>query len=442
MTTPPPRQPGRRICIVGAGPCGLAALKNILAAGLDDVVCYDESYTIGGTWVFDERADRTSVYETTHIISSKALSAFEDYPMPADYPDFPSHQQMRAYFNQYAQRFDLMPYIRLRTRVLEASLRPDGRWLVSLAGPGSPGEEEFDHLILCSGHLREPHLPAYPGAFAGEMLHSCAYKRADPFRNKRVLVVGGGNSACDLAVELSRSASQTCISLRRGYHIVPKVMFGRPVDMLYARLRERRWLPRRLIRRLMARLLRLGMGPWSKYGLPEPKTPLFGMHPTLNSNILAALRDGTVEPRPGIDGFDGDDVHFRDGRVETFDTVIWATGFDISFPFLPPSVVDWDTSRPPPLYLKMMHRRIANVYFIGLFQPIGCIWRLADHQSQIAALQIAGKLQRPSNIEARIARELKSPHWHFDQTPRHAVEVDYHDFRRDLMRELASAGRS
>jgi hypothetical protein len=92
--------------------------------------------------------------------------------------------------------------------------------------------------------------------------------------------------------------------------------------------------------------------------------------------------------------------------------------------------------RPPPLYLKMMHRAVPNLYFIGLFQPIGCIWRLADHQARIAALQIAGRLERPADIAARVDHEIKVPHWHFDVTPRHAVEVDYHDFRRELLAEF------
>jgi cation diffusion facilitator CzcD-associated flavoprotein CzcO len=429
--------PLQRICVIGAGPCGLTTLKNLLATGLKNVVCYDESRTIAGTWVFDENPDRTSVYESTHIISSKSLSGFEDYPMPADYPDFPSHQQMRAYFEDYATQFRLRPSIRLQTRVEQAALRDDGRWSIRLASPDGSSDEIFDHLIICSGHLREPDVPSYPGTFSGETLHSRTFKRAEPFRDKRVLVVGGGNSACDLAVDISRVASRTCLSMRRGYYIVPKIMFGRPVDVLYARLRGRSWLPRSLIRRLMTGLARVGIGPWEKYGLPEPQGRLFEMHPTLNTNVLSALRDGTVLTRTGIERFDGQSIHFRDGRVEAFDTVVWATGFHISFPFLDAAIVDWDTTRPPPLYLKMMHRRLANLFFIGLFQPIGCIWRLADHQAKIAALQIAGRLQRPADIGARIERENRSPHWQFDEAARHAVEVDYHDFRRELIRELA-----
>ena len=423
------RQP--RVCVIGAGPCGLTALKNLRAAGLTEIVCYDESDAIGGNWVFREEPDQTSVYFCTHIISSKRLSEFEDFPMPADYPDFPSHRQLRAYFDSYAAHFGLEPFIQLRTRVERATRNADGRWALSLSG----GREEiFDHLIVCSGHHREPSIPPYSGKFTGEMLHSRDFKRAEKFQDRRVLVVGGGNSACDIAVEISRVAQRTCISLRRGYYIVPKLLFGRPIDLLYAKARK---LPRLIVQPLLRGLLRLGIGPWKKYGLRAPERGPLEMHPTLNSDILNALRHGKVLPRAGIERFDGENVHFSDGKVEAFDTVLWATGFRISFPFLASSVVDWDTTRPPPLYLKMMHPSIANLFFIGLFQPIGCIWRLADHQARIAALQIAGRLPRPADLATRVRHE--APHWRFDTTPRHALEVDYHDFRRDLFGALRQA---
>ncbi len=429
-------KPGRRVCVVGAGPCGLTALKNLRAAGLDDVACYDEGEAIGGNWAFDERPERHSVYDATHLISSKRLSEFEDYPMPQHYPDYPSHRQVRAYFESYAAHFGLVQFIRLQTRVVRAKLLPDLSWAVSSIGPDGPKEEIFDYLIVCSGHHREPLMPDYGGGFSGEVLHSSRYKRPDVFRDKRVLVVGGGNSACDIAVDIARVAQKSCISMRRGYHIVPKLMFGRPTDVVYARLRNRVRLPRSILQLLMALGVQLSVGPLDKYGLQQPQTKLLETHPTLNSDILNGLRSGKVLPRVGIKSLEGNSVHFDDGTAEEFDTIIWATGYHIRFPFLEKSVVAWDESGPIPLYLKMMHREIPNVFFIGLFQPIGCIWRLADHQARIAALQISGILSRPDDIANRIEIEINSPHWRFEKALRHVVEVDYHDFRAQLLKEI------
>jgi len=430
---------GQRVCVVGAGPCGLTALKNLSAAGIRDLVCYDEGQAIGGNWVFDERPDRHSVYDVTHLISSKRLSEFEDYPFPDAYPDYPSHRQIRSYFEDYAAHFGLLQFVRLATRVLRATLLPDQRWVISSIGPQGTREETFDYLVVCTGHHREPFTPEYPGRFSGEALHSSEYKRPDIFKDKRVLVVGGGNSACDISVDLARVARKTCISMRRGYHILPKLMFGRPSDLLYARARRRFPLFRSLVRFAAGAMVRLSVGPLEKYGLQPPKGKLFETHPTLSSDILNALRSGRVLPRIGIRGIEGNSVQFNDDTAEEFDVIIWATGYQIRFPFFDNSVITWGPEDPVPLYLKMMHRVIPHVFFIGLFQPIGCIWRLADHQARIAALQIKGVLSRPADIERRIEKELRSPHWHFEKVSRHTVEVDYHVFRDELLEEIGSA---
>jgi hypothetical protein len=430
----PPATHEPRICVIGAGPSGLTTLKNLLALGLTNVVCFDETDAIGGNWVF--REDRPSVFEGTRIISSRRLSEFEDFPMPAEYRDFPSHREIRAYFEAYADHFQLAPFIRLRERVEAVTRQADGTWAVRIATSRGSYASTFDHLIVCSGHHRVSNIPDGLGQFGGEILHSGEYKRAAPFANKRVLVVGGGNSACDIATEISRVASHTCLSMRRGYHIIPKRLFSFPIDRLYAAIR---WLPQSVWRPLFKLILRVKLGRWQDYGLQPPCSKPMEMHPTLNSEVLKALRRGAVIPRVGIARIDGNSVAFCDGTVEEFDTLIWATGFHTEFPFLDDAIVDWDTAECPPLWLKMLHPEIANLYFIGLFQPLGCIWRLADHQARIAALQIAGHLERPADIDARIEHETRSRHWQFDRSERHAIEVDYHRFRKELFGYIKTA---
>jgi len=135
-------------------------------------------------------------------------------------------------------------------------------------------------------------------------------------------------------------------------------------------------------------------------------------------------------------------LHFDDGRAEPFDAIIWATGYRFGYPFLDESVIGPEFSSAPQLYLSMMHPGIANLFFIGLFQPIGCIWRLADHQARIAARQITGRLSRPSDVAARSASEVRKRRSRFGSSPRHLIEVDYHDFRQALLHELGETSNT
>ena len=425
-----------RIAVIGAGPSGLTAIKTLLEAGCDNLFAVETQGEVGGNWVFRDTTGHASVYETTHIISSKRLSQYSDYPMPRTYPDFPSHRQLLDYFKGYAEHFGLEKHIRFHTRLDRATPEGDGRWRLALTTPEGPVEEIVDRLIVCSGHHWKPNWPDYPGTFDGELSHAHDYRRAEPYRDKRVLVVGGGNSACDIAVETSRVSAFTAISMRRGYHIVPKVVFGLPVDVAYRRLRR---MPKWLRQRLLDRLLKVLIGPYARYGLQEPSRRVLEMHPTLNSELLYLIRHGRVHPRVGIERFEGNVVHFANGGAEPFDAVIFATGYRISFPFFEPGMFDFDGALDVQLYLKMMPAGYPTLDFIGLFQPIGCIWPYAELQARIVALQIAGRLDRPADLDSRIAAELAAPHWNFERTPRHAIEVDTYDFGDALRRELANA---
>ncbi len=425
-----------KIAIIGAGPSGLTTIKTLVEAGLGDVTCFEAQGEVGGNWVYRDTTGHASVYETTHIISSKRLSHYSDFPMPVGYPDFPSHRQLLAYFEAYAAQFGLDRFIRFSTRVVHAAAIAGDRWRLTLEGPDGRSEAVFDRLVVCSGHHWDPQIPDYPGTFDGRLMHAHDYRRAEPFRDQRVLVVGGGNSACDIAVALSRVASLTAISMRRGYHIVPKIVFGMPIDIAYRRLRH---IPKWPRQRLLALLLKLVVGPYKRYGLPEPDRRVLEMHPTLNSELLDRLRHGTIAPRPGIAAFDGPAVRFVDGTVEGFDTVIFATGYRTRFPFFDAGLFDFATALDVPLYLKMMPADFPTLDFVGLFQPIGCIWPLAELQARIVALQATGKLARPADLAARIAHEASHPHWQFERTPRHAIEIDVYDFEKALRKELAAA---
>lgn len=421
-----------RIAVIGAGPSGITALKNLRDAGFAQVTCFDLNDRVGGNWLFNPETSHSSVFETTHIISSKTLSEYRDFPMPPEYPDYPSHRQLAEYFQAYAGQFGLTAHIQFETEVRRAEPDVDDRWTLTLRRGGAEWLETFDALVVANGHHWNPRMPEYPGTFSGRMLHSHAYKRAAPFAGQRVLVIGGGNSACDVAVETARVSAVTDLSWRRGYWIVPKFMFGKPSDVVNG---LSNWLPRALRMRINQAMLRLLQGRNHSYGLPEPDHVLGATHPTVNSELLYALRHGHIRPRPDITRLEGHSVHFTDGTVGEYDVIVACTGYWISHPFFRRELIDFSTG-PVPLYLRMFPAAFPTLAFIGLFQPLGCIWPAAELQSKLLAKRLAGTWQPPADLNAAIARELAHPDYPQLGTPRHTITVDFHAFCQRLLTQL------
>jgi hypothetical protein len=425
--------PEAKICVIGAGPCGIAVAKNLLEEGLTQFVVFEKNQQVGGNWIFNEQGTHSSVYETTHIISSKRLSEYEDFPMPSHYPDYPSHRQILSYFNDYAEHFGLKSYIRFNTEVLQVNLLPQNQWQVIYQYENEKHEERFDYLFVANGHHWDPLMPEHLNEFTGTVLHAHDYKRAEPFRDQRVLVIGGGNSACDIAVEIARISPKTCISIRNGQHIFPKFIFGKPTDIAFNTIE---WMPFWCKQQLTRLVLRMIQGRYAKYQLKNPDTKPLATHPTINSELLYFIRHGKVLPRKKIESIEGNCVYFVDGEKDIFDTIICATGYKISFPFFSKSLIDFSKLSHIPLYLKMLHPQLPHLFFIGLFQPQGCIWPLADYQAKIAAGMISGRLKNRVNLLPKIKKERKTARRRYHSSPRHVLEVEYGRFRKQLLSEL------
>ena len=427
-----------RVCVIGAGPSGLTAAKNCIENGLS-VVVFEKNNRVGGNWVFNSKTGHSSVYENTHLISSKSWSEFEDFPMPDDFPDYPNHIQLQDYFESYAKHFGVYEKIRFECSVQHVSRETDGSWLIKWSdSSGNIQSDHFEYLMVANGHHNVPKYPEYPGNYSGRYLHSHDFKGVDEsWRDKRVLVIGAGNSACDIAVEAARITKSVDMSMRSPQWFFPKFIFGQPGDVFAARSR---WLPKKLRQYGLKILVRIIQGPYSSYGLPENTSLPLTTHPTLNSDLMDYIRHGRIKPRKAIKSWDGLKVNFVDGTSNDYDIVCACTGFWTTFPFFDERFINFRDVKKVPLFRKMMHPEYQNLYFIGLFQPIGCIWPLADYQAKLACMEILGKYLRPKNIEAEIKQEVEHPHFNFGPGQRHAMEVDYHAFRKELKEELKRAG--
>jgi len=339
------------LAVIGAGPVGLAVAKALLQHGIpyEQLEADDD---LGGNWYH-------GVYETAHIISSRKTTEYADFPMPDNFPDFPSARQMLDYLASYAETFNLRPYIQFRTKVLMCCPLANNSWEVELAG----GEKRvYKGVIVCNGHHWDKRYPDYAGRFTGEYIHSKDYKHPQQLVNKRVLVIGGGNSACDLAAEAARVGRSCDISIRRGYWFLPKTVFGVPLPEMVPG-----WVPVWAQRLLLRIILRVVVGRYENYGLPKPDHRIFEAHPKLNSEILHYVKHGRIRPRPAVDRLEGRHVVFADGTSDEFDMVVCATGFHLSFPFLPPGLVPVKGSNAL-LYGGCTLPDYKNLYVVGTAQ--------------------------------------------------------------------------
>ena len=424
----------KKVAVIGAGPSGITAIKNFADAGFE-VTAFERCLGVGGNWRFNDPSGHSSVFETTHIISSKYTSFYEDHPLPESASDYPSHTELLNYFNDYADTFDIKKLIKFGTEVERCQQDEDSLWDISWKDleTNESMSGKFDGLVVCNGHHHEPRYPDYPGEFSGEFIHSHDFKSAKPFANKKVLVIGGGNSACDVAVETARISSSTHLSWRRGYYLIPKFMYGLPVDM-YAL--KNRWMPAFIREPFTKLMLQIFQGRNKDIGLQEPTQNLFGTHPTVNSELYYAVRHGKVTPHKDILRYEGKTIHFVDGSKEDFDVVIACTGFKIKHKFFDKDFLCFEEGKVPLLH-RMIPAKIKNLYFIGLFQPLGCIWPGAELQSKLAAKHLKGLWKPKKPIKVLIDAELNKPDVKQIDTPRHTITVDDFAFRERLKKELA-----
>ena len=249
----------RRVAVIGAGAAGLCAARHLLARGVE-VVVYELGTCIGGLWVFNNDNGIAPAYQSLHLNSEAKVTAYRDYPFPQDGPLYPDHRQVRGYLESYAEKFGVKPHIRFNSRVVDVAPLAGDRWRVKLeAGAGG----DFDAVVVGSGHQSAPSHPGWRNDFTGEYLHSHSYRIPEPFRGKRVLVVGMGNSAVDIASDICVVTESTTISARSPVLVMPRMLFGVPTSRVLGKL-EKNWMPwpvRRTIREVLTRIVHGRMEP-------------------------------------------------------------------------------------------------------------------------------------------------------------------------------------
>ena len=424
------------VCVIGAGSSGIAAAKALHQRGIA-FDCFEKSDRVGGNWVFGNSNGMSSAYRSLHINTSRERMEYSDFPMPSHYPDFPHHTHIAEYFDAFVDHFGFRDRIAFKTAVTRAERGVDGVWQVTL---DSGESRDYDALLVANGHHWDPRWPEppFPGDFDGEQIHSHEYIDNARFRGKNVVVVGMGNSAMDIAVETSQVADSVYLSARRGAWIIPKYLFGKPLDQLGNDPR----IPFRIRQRIYERILRLHVGRMENYGLPKPDHRPGEAHPTVSSDILIRIGSGDVKPRPNIAEMKGDRVRFSDGREEAVDVIVYCTGYRVTFPFFDPGFIS-APDNDLPLFRRVFKPDVDNVFFIGLLQPLGAIMPLSEAQSEWAVDYLTGRYALPPQTEmlADIDQDRRQMAKRYVASKRHTMQVDFEDYLYALEKERRAGAK-
>ncbi len=370
---------------------GLCTVRRLAEKGIK-VLGLEAHSDVGGLWDID--SPTSTMYESAHLISSKRMTEFDDFPMSHDVATYPRHDQLKHYFQSYATHFDLYRHYQFNCWV--ESVEPhNGQWRISYRKNDEQHQIIAAGVLLANGTLHHPKVIDFPGHFNGEQMHSAQYKSADIFADKRVLIVGCGNSGCDIAVDAVHRAKHVDMVVRRGYYFLPKFVAGIPTDTLGGKIRLPNWLKQRVD----GTLVRLISGKPSHFGLPDPDYKMYESHPVVNSLFLHHIGHGDITVRPNIERLTDNGACFSDGSQAEYDLILQATGYKLHYPFIDKQHLNW-VGDAPQLYLNVFNPLHPNLYVMGMVEAAGLGWQGRDEQAKLVANVIYLQLHQQQAADA------------------------------------------
>jgi len=413
--------------IIGAGPSGLAMAKVLSDNGIA-YHGYEASDEVGGLW--DISRDQSPLYPSTHLISSKSMTEFEVFPMGVDVPEYPHHSYVLKYFKDFAAHFDLYKSFTFNAKVKDIEEVGEG-WSIQL----EDGDTQFyDGVILATGTFSKPYFPEHSDKFEGLTLHSADLKSYDVIRDKDILVVGGGNSGCDIAVEAASISKSVRLSVNKGNYFVPKYIRGKPYDTISDKWR----LPRVIKQCVDAYVLKNLVGDTTRFGFPAPKHKIYQLHPIVNTRVLYQIGHGHIKVYPPISSIEGKTVYFESGISRKFDVIVYATGFQLNFPYIKRELLNWEGFAPN-LYLNIFNPKHLNLLVMGLVEATGLGWQGRYEQAVLIGAYLAAKVNGRKSAE-RFERRIQgkfpdtSAGYHYLDTPAMAYYVNKTKYKRLLKR--------
>ncbi|QDG75034.1 NAD(P)/FAD-dependent oxidoreductase [Labrenzia sp. PHM005] len=415
------------VCVIGGGPLGIGLGRELSEGGIDYDL-YEQESDLGGVWNTDAPCGRT--YPSLHLISPKFNTQVPDFPMPDHYPAYPNHKMMLDYIRSYARHFGVYDHAHCNTGV--TWIEPDGDgWNVELS---TGATRRYDIVAVCNGAQRVPHYPKppYPGTFSGEVLHTADYKNPSQIAGKRVLVIGAGNSGCDVAVDAVHHAVSVHHSTRRGYHYYPKFIDGKPTPQWMLQLGTK-FTSKEETSAYIQKVFKLAGFDGTDFGLPAPDHPIDAAHPIMNSQILYHIGHGDIATVGDVAGFDDLTVRFKDGHEAEIDIIVYATGYDRHFPFIDPDILDWKDGIPD-LFIHIVPRNLNNLFFFGFVNAAAGLGDGMRLQGQFVRSYVRAFENQTLGYQKFVAAKAQDDpdlgQDYFVDSRRHTWEVDFWKFIR------------
>jgi thioredoxin reductase len=388
-----------KYAIIGAGPCGIAMARCLSKKNID-FQTFEYHSAVGGIW--DNKNPLSTMYNSAHLISSKPMTQFDEFPMDDDVADFPHHSAIGKYFQKFADHFDLNKHIRFNSNITNVSRNEDGTWTLNYKDTKSGEEytEVYKGVILSTGlfNLGNENTPKWEGqeSFTGDIIHAANYKDNQTFADKRVLIVGCGNSAADISIDAVHRAAKVDMSVRRGYYFIPKYIFGKPMDQIKSPVKK--LLPKSIARKIDKKIVTLFAGDPVRFGFPKPDYDFLESHPVINSYLLQYVGHGDIEIVGDIKNLNGSTVNFKDGTSRDYDVILTATGYHIKFSYIEHQLLNWQKNCPD-LHLNIFHPEYDNLFVLGLIEATGIGWQGRYDQAELVSSYIAKKNEDAKSSE-------------------------------------------
>jgi Flavin-binding monooxygenase-like len=416
-----------KVAVIGGGPTGIGIARELKQAQIAFDVFEAES-DFGGVWNTGASCART--YPSLHLISPKFNTQVPDFPMPESYAHYPSHEKMLEYIRAYASHYKIYEHAKFSSKVVALEPRGENWTIVTEQGDSAI----YGLVIVCNGLQRIPRYPtpAITGNFTGETLHTCSYKSPKQLTDKRILVIGAGNSGCDIAVDAVHHGRAVFHSTRRGYHYQPKFIAGKPTPQWMMELGSK-FSTKAQTLAYIEQVFRLAGFDGADYGLPRPDHPLDAAHPVMNSQLLYHIGHGDIIPKGPVRSFNGKTVLFADGSEEPIDLVLYATGYDRDLSFLDPNLLEWRADIPD-LFLHSAPRNIDNLLFMGFINAAGGLGDGMKTQGLFAVSYARAFFGRTLGLQSFLrAKKIDEP----DLGQEYFVKSHRHQWEADLWKLLS-----